>query len=273
MNDADTAAPIKAGQDVAGGGPKASRPRVWIERLVLTTFRNHERLEVKAGPGPVVITGPNGAGKTNILEAVSLLSPGQGLRRAVFADMARQGSGAAWSVAARVHADGDVITIGTGLEAGSERGERAGRTVRIDGEAQPGSGVLADVIDLLWLTPVQDGLFTGPAADRRRFLDRLVLCFDPAHRTRAGHFERAMRQRNRLLETGSRRDGEFAGLERVLAETGVAIAAARRAAVATVCETIERRRTHDPSSPFPWAAVVLEGELDAALAGTAAVDV
>jgi len=147
------------------------------------------------------------------------------------------------------------------------------RTVRIDGDNQSGSGALADCLEIVWLTPALDGLLTGPAAERRRFLDRLILCFDPAHRTRANHFERAMRQRNRLLDDGSRDDTLFAGLEAQLAEAGVAIAAARLEATAALNAVTSARRDRAPHSPFPWSHASLDGTLEQHLAEAAAVDV
>lgn len=261
---------------------------MWISRLVLTDFRNHERLSLALDRRPVVLAGPNGSGKTNVLEAVSLLAAGQGLRRAPYPDLARKGGAGGWAVAATLHAGDRRLDIGTGLQAASglasvagagvrsgvtAGGDRQGRIVRIDGEPQSGSGALADLVDLLWLTPAMDGLFTGPAGDRRRFLDRLVLCFDAAHAQRAGTFERAMRQRNRLLEDGVRDGVRFAGLEAIMAETGVAMSAARSQAVAALAQVIAARRARDPHSPFPWSTIELTGALETALAGRPALDV
>ncbi len=245
---------------------------------MLSNFRSYPRLTFEAAPAPVVLIGANGAGKTNLLEAVSLLAPGQGLRRAVLVDVARQSPDnrdGAWAVAARLHRLNDVYDVGTGQQPGpaSERA-RGGRVVRIDGATQAGSGALADIAEMVWLTPAFDGLFTGPAAERRRFLDRLVLCFDPAHRTRANLFERAMRQRNRLLEDNVRDPALFAGLEKILAEAGVAIAAARLDAVSAIATVTAEQRRRAPHSPFPWALTRLEGTLEEALAiGTPAIDV
>ena len=253
---------------------------LWIERLSLTNFRNYAHAVVDARPGSIVLTGPNGAGKTNLMEAVSLIAPGQGLRRAAFDALARKAGQGDWAVAARVQVPTGPVDIGTGQLASAApstaRGgdaERQGRLVRIDGVARSGSGALADVIEMVWLTPAMDGLFTGPASERRRFLDRLILCFDPGYRTRLGHFERAMRQRNRLLEDGAREPSRFEGLELVMAETGVAIAAARSEAVAHIAATIEARRVRDPGSPFPWSTLALDGTLEAELAGRAAIEV
>jgi DNA replication and repair protein RecF len=258
-----------------------SIPRLWVERLSLTNFRNYDALTLGLGPEPVVLVGANGSGKTNILEAVSLLSPGQGLRQAPFPDLARNGGDGGWTVAARVHTSFGAVDIGTGLVAtqsnsdrtGRVAAERAGRIVRIDGEAKSGSGALADYVEMVWVTPATDGLFTGPGTERRRFLDRLILCFDTAHRTRAGKFERAMAQRNRLLSDGVTSSAQLDGLEIVMAETGIALAAARAEAVAALAAVTSRRRERNPESPFPWSSIALEGTIDRDLAQQAAVDV
>lgn len=246
-----------------------------MSRLTLTNFRNYTNLTLEAQPAPVVLFGSNGAGKTNLLEAISMLAPGQGIRRATLADLARHAGAGDWAVAARVQRDDDSpIEVGTGIRGGRTSGERATtRIARIDGENQSSTAALADVVEISWLTPALDGLLTGPASERRRFLDRLILCFDPRHRTRANQFERAMRQRNRLLDDGVRDDAQFRGLEEQLAEAGVAMAAARLDAVAALNAVAERRRVRAPDSPFPWAVARLEGELEAHLAEAAAVDV
>lgn len=247
---------------------------MWIQRLLLTDFRNHESLSLALDERPVVLAGPNGAGKTNVLEAVSLLAAGQGLRRAPYPELSRKGGAGAWAVAATLQTNIGPIDIGTGLAgARGEDGERQGRLVRLNGEPQSGSGVLAEHVEVVWLTPAMDGLFTGAAGDRRRFLDRLVLCFDPGHGKRSNQFERAMRQRNRLLEDGVFDRARFEGLEGILAETGVAIAAARVQAIAGMLRVIAERRARSPDSPFPWATLALAGRLEEALSARAAVDV
>lgn len=258
--------------EVSGMAAASAGARVWVERLTLTDFRNHARLSHTFDARPVVLTGPNGAGKTNLIEAISLLAPGQGLRRAPYPEIARRGADA-WAVAARVHTPIGPVDIGTGLTGASTASNRAGRTVRIDGEAQSGSGILAEYVEMVWLTPAMDGLFTGAGGDRRRFLDRMILCFDPGYRTRVNHFERAMAQRNRLLEEGVRDNARLEGLEIVMAETGVAMAAARAQTVAALVTMIEARRDRTTASAFPWAKLELEGELEAALAVRAAVEV
>ena len=250
----------------------AARGRLWVERLTLERFRNYDRATIEAGPEPVVLIGANGAGKTNLLEAVSLLAPGQGLRRAPFADLAAAGGDGRWAVAARVHTRLGAVEIGTGLQPGGA-GERQARIVRIDGETHSGSGALADYVEMVWVTPAMDGLFTGPASERRRFLDRLILCFDPTYRTRAGRFERAMQSRNRLLADGVRENARLEGFEVIMAETGVAIAAARGEAVTALCDIIAERRAREPDAPFPWAEIAIDGALEAELKVRPAVEV
>ena len=247
---------------------------LWVEHLTLTNFRNYGCVTLEAGPEPVVLAGANGAGKTNILEALSLLAAGQGLRRAVYTDLAKSGGDGSWAVAAHVHGLQGPIDIGTGFLA-TNGGARppTSRILRLNGETQSGTGILADIVEMVWLTPAMDGLFTGPAGERRRFLDRLILCFDPGYRTIAGRFERAMTSRNRLLTDGVRESAQYGGLERIMADTGVAVAAARAEAATAMAEIIAQRRARDPGSPFPWATLAIEGALESELAHKPAVDV
>jgi DNA replication and repair protein RecF len=244
----------------------------WVERLQLTGFRNYAGLSLAVGPQPVVLCGPNGSGKTNLLEALSLLASGQGLRGAPYQELAKVGE-AGWAVAAHLRAAHGGIDIGTGGSASSESSRRSGRIVRIDGEDQSGSGALADYVEMVWLTPAMDGLFTGTASERRRFLDRLIACFDPGYRPRVGQFERAMQQRNRLLAEDVRDASRFHGFERIMAETGVAIAASRTAAVAEVQAAIDQRRSAPAGTIFPWAELALSGALETDLASRPALDV
>jgi DNA replication and repair protein RecF len=245
---------------------------LWVERLTLSNFRNYTHVALEAGPEPQVLIGANGAGKTNLLEAVSLLSPGQGMRRAAYPDLARATGDGGWAVAAHTHTHTGPIDIGTGLLAENAESERAGRIVRINGETA-GAGALADYVEVVWVTPAMDGLFTGPGSERRRFLDRLILCFDPGYRSVASRFERAMQQRNRLLADNVRDASRFEGLELLMAETGVAIAAARAEAVAALAAIMAERTARDPHSPFPPAGLALEGGLEADLERLPAVDV
>lgn len=266
--------PGGAGDGGSAPGTDAPRAQVWIQRLQLTDFRNYKSLSLSVGPAPVVLTGANGSGKTNLLEALSLLASGQGLRRAPYPELARVGA-QRWAVAARLVTPLQAIDIGTGLaEAADGDARRAsGRIVRIDGETQSGSGALADHVDMVWLTPAMDGLFTGPAADRRRFLDRLIACFDPSYSPLLGKFERAMQQRNRLLADDVRDGARFAGLERIMADAGVAISAARVVAVAELSAAILARRDAGAGALFPWAELGLVGSLEGALAAKPAIEV
>lgn len=244
--------------------------RFWLARLMLTNFRNYAHAALELDGATVVLTGHNGAGKTNILEAVSVLGPGRGMRGVAFSDLARLSGDGSWAVAARGWFDGAEISLGTGLqcEAAATGGSR---TVKIGGETVSGSGALGEYLQILWLTPAMDGLFTGPASERRRFLDRLVATFDDAHRTRAAHFERAMRQRNRLLELGERSEHYFVAIESQMAEIATAIAAARIEAIDRLAGLIEANAAS--GSAFPHAILALEGRLEADLREGAAVDV
>lgn len=244
---------------------------LWVERLSLTNYRSYSAVTLEATPRPQVIAGANGSGKTNLLEALSLLAPGQGLRRAPFNEIPRAAGDGGFAVAARVHTLNGPADIGTGLQSGAGGSER-GRIVRIDGVQQSGSGALADYLEIVWLTPAMDGLFTGSGSERRRFLDRLILCFDPAYRTLAGRFERAMTSRNRLLSDGVRDDAQLSGFELVMAETGVAVAAARLEAVAAMARIIAERRARDPDSAFPWSGLAIEGRIEDDLAAMPALE-
>ena len=243
-----------------------------IERLQLTEFRNYEALTLSLDGRHVVLTGDNGAGKTNLLEAVSFLAPGRGMRRASYDAVTRHGALRGFAVAALVHGALGEARIGTGYMPGTEGGEgesiSGSRRVRIDGVNAPRADALSDHLRIAWLSPTSDGLFTGPAGDRRRFLDRLVLALDPAHSARTNAYERAMRQRNRLLEERPLEDAWFNGLEWQMAELGAAIAIARVELVFLLGAMIDRM----PDGAFPRAAISLDGEVEANASGMAAVD-
>ena len=217
----------------------------------------------------VVLTGGNGAGKTNLLEAVSLLTPGRGLRGAPLTELARQGGDGGWAVAARVAGRRGDAGLGTGLAAGTRNGTRQ---VRVDGSPARGPAAFGDHIRILWLTPAMDRLLTGPAGGRRRFLDRLVSAFDPAHGTRVNAFEKVMRERNRLLGSARADAAWLDGLENQMAEYAVSIAAARRDAISALAGILDGRRANAPDSPFPWVALSFEGEMETLLDGNAAVE-
>lgn len=239
-----------------------------IRRLTLTNFRNYAALSLELKPGPVVLSGDNGAGKTNLLEAVSLLAPGRGLRRAPYADVAREGGDGGFALHAKLGGPEGEVDIGTGIMA-AEAGE-GGRRVRINGAPARNADELLQWLRVMWLTPSMDTLFTGPAGDRRRFLDRLVLAIDAAHGQRALAYEKAMRGRNRLLSENSRDGAWFEAIETQLAETGVAIAAARAELVRLLAAKIEQL---PGDGPFPQADIALSGDLEAQVGTMAAVDV
>src|SRR5262245_14665782 len=209
-----------------------------ISKLTLTDFRNYASLSLNLDPGAIVFTGENGAGKTNLLEALSLLTPGRGLRRAIYADAAREGSTGGFAIHVEVRGRFGECSIGTGTTAATEY--EPGRKVRINGATAKSADALLEWLRVTWITPTMDGLFTGPAGDRRRFLDRLVLAIDPSHGQRALDYEKAMRGRNRLLAEGSRDKAWFEAIENQMAETGIAIAAARVELVRLLCAMIAR---------------------------------
>jgi len=229
-----------------------------LTRLVLTDFRNHAAAMIAPGPGFVVLTGDNGAGKTNILEAVSLLAPGRGLRRASPGEMARQGGSGGFSIVATLDAD---VEIATGTQPDAP--ER--RLVRVQ-RAPAAATLLAEWLTVLWLTPAMDRLFVEPASERRRFLDRLTLALHPAHAVHANRYEAAMRARNRLLadmvEGGQPDPAWLSALEAQMAEHGHAIDTARRAVVALLAE----RLADQVEGPFARAELAIDGWSGGALA-------
>jgi len=248
----------------ARGSAGAAVRRVGVTRLVLTNFRNYRVARLTLGTEPVVLTGPNGAGKTNLLEALSFLAPGRGLRSAKLTEIDRRpGSGCGapdlgWAIAAVVATQHGTLRVGTGRDsAASER-----RVVRIDGEPTRSQAALGERLGVVWLTPLMDRLFLEGPSGRRRFLDRLVFGFDPAHASRVNAYEQALRERSRVLRDGPADPAWLAALEEVMAEQGVAVAAGRR-------ETVQRldRACAEAEGPFPRARLMLlgtvEGWLDA----------
>src|SRR6516164_4590695 len=233
--------------------------RVGVTRLVLTDFRNYREARLTIGTAPVVLTGPNGAGKTNLLEALSFLAPGRGLRSDKLAEIDRRAESggdpgdSGWAVAAVVATRRGDVRIGTGRDPGaSER-----RIVRIDGEPLRGQATLGERLGVVWLTPSMDRLFLEGPGGRRRFLDRLVLGFDPAHASRVAAYEQASRERSRLLRDGPADSTWLAALEEVMAEQGVAVAAGRRDAVQRL-----DRACAEAEGPFPRARLTLVGTVE-----------
>jgi len=227
-----------------------------VTSLRLTNFRSYASVEIAGSGAPVVLAGPNGAGKTNLLDAISLLSPGRGLRGAKLGEHTRRGpsamSEALWAVSATVTRAGEPYDIGTGLisSQGSER-----RQVRLNGAAAQSSADLGDVVQMLWLTPAMDRLFIESASGRRKFLDRLVLGFDAGHARAATRYETAMRERARLLKYGPRDPAWLDGLESEMVEAGLAMAKARRETVARLNSALAER-----VGAFPAAQLSLDAD-------------
>lgn len=224
--------------------------------LTLTGFRNYARLRLMLDGRPVVLVGPNGAGKTNILEAISYLGPGRGLRGARLGDVDRRADCDAepWAVAAVLEGPDGRFEVGTGRDGA---GTASRRIVRIDGKPGSGPAALADRVPVLWLTPAQDRLFLDQPGARRRFLDKLVAVLDPTHATRINEYERALRERARLLKERAADADWLAALERTMAETGIAIAAARLLAVGDLSRAAARG-----IGPFPAAVVTAAGDAE-----------
>lgn len=219
-----------------------------LVRLALADFRSYPEALILAGPGLIVLTGENGAGKTNILEAVSMLAPGRGLRGAALGEMARQGGPGGWSVSAET---GETVSLGTGTRADAP--ER--RLVRINGAAAS-AAALAEWLSVLWITPAMDRLFTDPPSGRRRFLDRLVMALEPGHASVASRYEAAMRERNRLLASDTPADPAWlAGVEAQMARQGRALAEARARTVMALADQV----AGVAEGAFPRAMLALDG--------------
>src|SRR5579872_5864470 len=197
-----------------------------IRRVTLTNFRNYRVAALTAGDKPIVLVGPNGAGKTNLLEAISFLAPGRGLRRATLEEAAFSEGDGSWAVAAEIEGALGLATLGTGVTLPADDFTPT-RQCRIDREPVGSAAAFADHLRIVWLTPAMDGLFAGPASERRRFLDRLVLAVDAQHSSRVAALERSLRSRNRLLEDSPGDSHWLDAVEHETAEVAVAVAAAR----------------------------------------------
>jgi DNA replication and repair protein RecF len=238
---------------------------------MLTNFRSYGMLDLKVEPGHVVLVGPNGAGKTNVLEALSTLAPGRGLRGAKLGEMARSLPGEStarpWAVSATLGTPAGDTQLGVGYLPGGEEAVTK-RAVRVDGVPFANPAALAERVRLIWLAPSMDRLFIDGVSERRRFLDRLIASFDPAHARRWGAYEIAMRERLSALRAGAQ-NAWLSALERTIAETGVVVAVSRLEGLARLVRAMEEQR----ASAFPRADVAVAGTVEALLEQHAAVDV
>ena len=263
-----------ADSNFANSAPADSSPAVAVLRLMVSHFRNYETLELDlpSRSGSVVLLGANGGGKTNLLEAISFLAPGRGLRRAksdmltrnssMFGDSKKPWAIKPWAISADIMTENGAVKVGTGT---AEDAPRNRRLIKING-ALSSQSALAEHVAVSWLTPDMDGILASSPSDRRRFLDRLVMAFDPVHVGRLQRYEKAYRQRSRLFEDGSGDSSWFDSLEALLAETGVAIVAARRAMVDAL--NLESAK---PLPVFPSAHLYLDGEVETWLASMPAL--
>ena len=261
---------MSIGGPVAGVSARASA-RVAVTRLMLTNFRSYGMLDLRVEPQHVVLVGPNGAGKTNVLEALSTLAPGRGLRGVKLGELARSAPGEAsvrpWAVSATV-ASGELETqLGVGYMPGGEDAGIAKRAVRIDGVPVANPAALAERVRLIWLTPSMDGLFVEGVSERRRFLDRLVGGFDPAHAQLWAAYEGAMRERLGALRAGAQA-AWLNALERTMAEAAVALVASRLHGL----RALERAMDEQRVSTFPHANVAVKGTIEGLLCEMAAVE-
>ena len=242
-----------------------------IRRLTLSNFRSYRAAAFTVDAQLAVLIGPNGAGKTNLIEAISLLAPGRGLRRATLDEVAFAEGDGSWAVAAEVEGALGLATLGTGIEPPASEDATPSRRYRVDGEPASSAAAFSDHLSIVWLTPAMDGLFGGPASERRRFLDRLVLAVDGTHSARVNALERSLRSRNRLLEQPNPDPHWLDAIEHETAEIAIAVAAARAETVRRLAAALARNR--DPASPFPWAGIALDGWIENALMELPATEV
>jgi DNA replication and repair protein RecF len=229
-----------------------------VRRLTLSNFRNYRAATLEADTKPIVLYGPNGAGKTNLLEAISFLAPGRGLRRATLEEVAFQEGDGSWAVAAEVEGALGLATLGTGIEAVPEEGATAQRKCRIDREPVASAAAFADYLRVVWLVPAMDSLFVGAPSERRRFLDRLALAVDPEHTGRVNALDRALRSRNRLLAEIRPDPHWLDAVEHETAELAVAVAGLRSEAVRRLDAVLLSRQGSD----FPPVEIKLDGWME-----------
>jgi len=244
----------------------------FIRRLTLTNFRSYHAAQVVLDrASPVVLTGANGAGKTNLIEAISLLAPGRGLRRATMEELAFTEGDGAWAVSAEIEGILGLATLGTGIEPPVSEEAAPARRCRIDRESVGSATAFADHLRVVWLTPAMDPLFNGPASERRRFLDRLVLAVDAQHSSRVAALERSLRSRNRLLEDSPGDSHWLDAIEHETAEVAVAVAAGRAETVNRLSAALAAARAQ--ALEFPQAEIELQGWMEQLLPDHRAVEI
>lgn len=241
-------------------------PTRGVERLSLSHFRCYEIFSVSLDSRPVILTGPNGAGKTNLLESLSFLIPGRGLRRARLSEVRSQGSMNPWAISIQLNDEGEGVHIGTGLDPEAPDSER--RITKINGEKAKSQSALTEWVSVLWLTPQMDRLFLEGSQGRRRFLDRIVYGFDSGHAQRLNRYEQVLKERNLLLRQGRYDPHWLTGLEDILVNEGIALTIARREVVAQLSSVLKRQ-----GSAFPQAELSLEGTVENLLDGRSLLDV
>jgi DNA replication and repair protein RecF len=246
-------------------------PSARIRRLTLTNFRSYRSAQIEAGGELVVLTGPNGAGKTNLIEAISFLAPGRGLRRATLEDVAFSEGDGSWAVSADVEGGLGLALLGTGIEPPASEDVVIARRCRIDREPVASASAFADHLRVVWLVPAMDALFNGPASERRRFLDRLVLAIDAEHLTRVNALERALRSRNRLLEDPRADPHWLDAVEHETAELAVAVTAQRVETVTRLQAALAARAA--AASAFPAAEIALTGWMEPLVPQLPAVEI
>ena len=240
-----------------------------VHRLTLTNFRNYRAASLETDTRPIVLYGPNGAGKTNLIEAISFLAPGRGLRRATLEEVAFHEGDGSWAVAAEVEGALGLATLGTGIERAPEDGTAVQRKCRIDREPVASAAAFADHLRVVWLVPAMDSLFVGAPSERRRFLDRLALAVDAEHASRVNALERALRSRNRLLEEPRPDPHWLDAVEHETAELAVAVAGLRAEAVHRLESVLASRRGSD----FPPVEIALDGWMEKLLPAHPAIEI
>ena len=240
-----------------------------VLRLTLTNFRNYRAATLEADLRPIVLYGPNGAGKTNLIEAISFLAPGRGLRRATVEEVAFHEGDGSWAVAAEVEGALGLATLGTGIERAPEDGAPVQRKCRIDRELVASAAAFADHLRVVWLVPAMDSLFVGAPSERRRFLDRLALAVDAEHASRVNALERALRSRNRLLEEARPDPHWLDAVEHETAELAVAVAGLRAEALHRLDSVLASRQDAD----FPPVEIALDGWMEKLLPAHPAIEI